>query len=233
MSGCSILKGGEQPELSTQLSRALSVTLGQRKPLSAALPAASEEFPCHEGHDSHVPLLLLSLRSWAILVVWAVSGERTWHSSPLLHNPAVPAQRHAPPRAGSCCRWHGLQNPFAADISFLSSFSLTPLLLWNNQSNPVSSCCKSHPIKKEIFSIGFSGVKLGSTQSRADTGMEIPHQFCSINSQQSCCHSSMSSLQHLYLSSGYLLLCFSQALLMPPGVIYGDRIARKEQIPLI
>lgn len=29
----------------------------------------------------------------AILVVWDVSGERTWQSSPLLHNLAVPAHR--------------------------------------------------------------------------------------------------------------------------------------------
>lgn len=75
--------------------------------------------------------------------------------SPLLHN-LLSCPEHAAPRAGSCCRCHGLQNPFAADISFLSSFSLTLCSSGKarvTQSAPEQSqyCSKSHAIKKGVL----------------------------------------------------------------------------------
>lgn len=161
MSGSSILKGGEKSELSTQLRKALSVMLGQWKPQRGRCqqqPARNS--PVRRAMTHTCPCCSSPSDVGAMPVVWDVSGERTWQSSPLLHNPAVRAQRHAPPRAGSCCRLHGLQNPSAAAVSFLSSFSLTLCssgITRVTQSAPEQSQyrCKSHPIKKGFLAHRF------------------------------------------------------------------------------
>lgn len=140
MSGSSILKGGEKSEFSAQLRRALfrnarAVETAQRG--SCQQPARNS--PVMRAMTHTCPCCSSPSDVGAILVVWDVSGERTWQSSPLLHNLAVPAHRGTVhPGQGAAAGGTGYK--ILSQLIFPSPFIfLNPLLLWNNQSNPVSS----------------------------------------------------------------------------------------------